>query len=183
MKKLIILLSFLSFHQLQAQKDTAYQALLRSAEEVPVTDSLLLSAVEINTSPLDSITIKKWFSHALSVANTNRLKNRDYFLTGKITTNTNFDLLVVVEQKRKTDATGTQVVYLVSMKKDGGYISSLEVAVSGIKSKSTYYTSSRLYKDNRLYLDTKFNLNDSLYADYSVYNINQNGRFLLAPKH
>ena len=183
MKKLILLISFLSFHQLHAQNDMTYQALLSSVKEVPLTDSLLLHAVEIQANPLDTFTIKKWFSHALSVNNTNRLKNRDYFLMGKITSNINFDLLVLAEQKRKTDATGIQVVYLVSTKKDGGYISSLEVAVSGLKRRSTYYTSSRLYKDNKIFLDTRFNLNDSLYADYSVYNINQNGRFLLAPKY
>lgn len=183
MKKLIVIISFLSCHAVNAQLDSAYTELLKTINEVPLTDSLLLNAVEVETTPLDTFTIKKWFTQALSVANNNRLQNREYYLTGKITTNNNFDLLVVVEQKKKADVTGTQVVYLVSTKKNGGYISSLEVAVAGIKNKSTYNTSSLLYKDNKIKLDTKFNLNDSLHADMSVYKINKNGRFLLAPSY
>jgi hypothetical protein len=183
MKNLIILISLLSCQFLYAQQDTTYKALLENINEVSITDSLLLKAVEMQTEPLDTFSIKRWFTQALDVANNNRLKNRDYYLTGKITSNTNFDLLVVVEQKKKADVTGTQVVYLVSIKKDGGYISSLEVAVAGIKNKSTYNTSSLLYKDNKIRLDTKFNLNDTLYADVNVYKINTNGRFLLAPKY
>lgn len=174
------MISSLSLH---AQRDSAYMELLKTIEEVPLTDSLLLNAVEMKIEPLDTFTIKKWFTQALSVANNNRLKNREYYLTGKITTNNNFDLLVVVEQKRKADITGTQVVYLVSTKKNGGYISSLEVAVAGIKNKSTYNTSSLLYSDNKIKLDTKFKLNDTSYADVNVYKINKNGRFLLAPKY
>lgn len=180
---MIIIISIISYQFVNAQADTTYKALLQNIEEVSITDSLLLKAVEMQTEPLDTFTIKRWFTQALSVANNNRLKNRDYFLTGKITSNNNFDLLVVVEQKKKADMTGTQVVYLVSTKKDGGYISSLEVAVAGIKNKSTYNTSSLLYKDNKIKQDTKFNLNDTLYADVNVYKINKNGRFLLAPKY
>jgi hypothetical protein len=117
MKKLIIILSFLSCQGVNAQQDSAYADFLKTINEVPLTDSLLLKAVEIQTEPLDTFIIKKWFTQALSIANNNRLKNREYYLTGKITTNNNFDLLVVVEQKKKADVTGTQVVYLVSIKK------------------------------------------------------------------
>lgn len=183
MKKFLVIFFIISFQNLHAQADSAYKEFIKTINEVPLSDSLLLNAVELQTNPLDTFTIKKWFTQALSVSNNNRLKNRDYYLTGKITTNRNFDLLVVVEQKKKADVTGTQVVYLVSIKKDGGYISSLEVAVAGVKNKSTYNTSSLLYKDNKIKLDTKFNLNDTLYADINEYKINKNGRFLLAPKY
>ncbi len=183
MKKLLVIFFIISSFTLHAQLDSEYKELLKEIAEVPFTDSLLLKAVEMQAEPLDTFTIKKWFTQALSVANNNRLKNREYYLTGKITSNSNFDLLVVVEQKKKADVTGTQVVYLVSTKKNGGYISSLEVAVAGIKNKSTYNTSSLLYSDNKIKLDTKFNLNDTLYADVNVYKINKNGRFLLAPKY
>lgn len=183
MKKLLLIVFILSSQSIMAQQDSAYKALLNMTREVPLTDSLLLNAIEINIEPLDTFTIKKWFTHALSISNNNRLKNRNYYLAGKITYNSNFDLLVIVEEKKKADVTGTQVVYLVSAKKNGNYISSLEVAVSGVKNKGTYYTTSKLYKDNKLQLDKKFNINDSSYADVNTYKINKSGRFLLAPSY
>lgn len=183
MKKLIIIFSFFHGLFLNAQTDSSYQLLLKNIAEVQLTDSLLLNAIELQSEPLDTFTIKKWFTQALSINKTNRLKNRDYYLTGKITYNNNFDLLVVVEQKKKADATGMQVVYLVSTKKNGDYISSLEVAVAGIKNNSNYNTSSLLYKDNKLKLDRKFVANDSAYADVNEYKITKNGRFLLAPNY
>lgn len=180
---MIIIFFIFSSHFLNAQEYSSYKELLNATAEVPLTDSLLLNAVEIKTNPLDTFTIKKWFSIALSTNNTNRLKNRDYYLTGKITQNSSFDLLVIVEEKKRTDMTGMQVVYLVSIKKDGSYISSLEVAVTGLKNNSNYNTSSKLYANNQLKLNTKFNINDSSYADVTTYKINQSGRFLLAPKY
>lgn len=183
MKNLIIILLFPHCLFLNAQTDSSYQFLLKDISEVKLTDSLLLNAIELQSNPLDTFTIKKWFTHALSINNNNRLKNREYFLTGKITYNNSFNLLVVVEQKMKADVTGIQVVYLVSTKKDGTYISSLEVAVAGIKNNSNYNTSSLLYKDNKLKLDTKFVANDSSYADVNVYKITKTGRFLLAPNY
>ncbi|MBP7109018.1 MAG: hypothetical protein KBA90_10710, partial [Chitinophagaceae bacterium] len=128
MKKLILILLLANCHLLNAQIDSSYQLLLKNISEVQMTDSLLLNAIELQAEPLDTFSIKKWFALALSTNNTNRLKNRNYYLTGKITYNNNFDLLVVVEQKKKADVTGMQVVYLVSTKKNGSYISSLEVA-------------------------------------------------------
>ncbi|MEO5947824.1 MAG: hypothetical protein ABIP79_13480 [Chitinophagaceae bacterium] len=183
MKKLILILSFSHCLLLNAQTDSSYQLLLKNISEVQLTDSLLLNAIELQSEPLDTFIIKKWFALALSTNNTNRLKNRNYYLTGKITHNNNFDLLVVVEEKMKADVTGMQIVYLVSTKKNGDYISSLEVAVAGIKNNSNYNTSSLLYKDNKLKLDTKFVANDSSYAEVNVYKITKTGRFLLAPKY
>ena len=183
MKKLILILLLANCHLLNAQIDSSYQLLLKNISEVQMTDSLLLNAIELQAEPLDTFSIKKWFALALSTNNTNRLKNRNYYLTGKITYNNNFDLLVVVEQKKKADVTGMQVVYLVSTKKNGSYISSLEVAVAGTKNNSNFNTTSLLYKDNKLKLDRKFVANDSSYADVNVYKITKTGRFLLAPTY
>ena len=175
MKKLVLILLLSHCHLLNAQTDSSYQLLLKNISEVKLTDSLLLNAIELQAEPLDTFSIKKWFALALSTNNNNRLKNRNY--------NNNFDLLVVVEQKMKADVTGTQVVYLVSTKKNGSYISSLEVAVAGTKNNSNFNTTSLLYKDNKLKLDRKFVANDSSYADVNVYKITKNGRFLLAPTY
>ena len=72
-----------------------------------------------------------------------------------------------------------QVVYLVTTKKDGSYISSLEVAVSGVRKKSSYYTSSWLYKDYRIVKDSKMVVNQKSYDDLASYKISGAGRFIL----
>ena len=166
------------------QEKTAYDTLLKPVPEVELTDSLHIDAPLEKTNQLDSITVKTWFAPLLGSAKNNRLKSRNYFLAGKITSNDKFDLLVLVEEKKKiSDSSNVQVVYLISTKKDGTYISSLEAAVAGVKKKSSYNTSSWLYKDNKIILDSRISINEISYDDMASYRINGGGRFILSGKY
>jgi len=166
------------------QEQTAYEALLKPVPEVEMTDSLHIDAPLEKTNQLDSITVKTWFSPILGSAKNNRLKSRNYFLAGKITSNDKFDLLVLLEEKKKVaDSINVQVVYLISTKKNGTYISSLEAAVAGIKKRSSYNTSSWLYKDNKIILDSRISINERSYDDMASYRINGGGRFILSGKY
>ena len=183
MKSLIFLVFLCSAINAMSQQDGSYAAMLRSTEEIQLTDSLLIDAGQWKLKRLDTVDVKKWFAPILGSANNNRLKNRGYYLAGKITSSNSFDLLVLLEEKRKGDTASVQVIYLISLKKDGQYIASLEAAVSGTKKKSSYNTSSWLYKDFKVLKDSKITINDKSLNDLAVYKINGGGRFILYPNY
>ena len=181
--KLVVAFCFLfSTLHITAQEGRNYADLLNTAAEVQLSDSLHINAIAVQSNRLDSITVKKWFGRVLPRTAANRLKNRAYYLTGKITSHDNFDLLVLLEEKKRNDSTAVQVVYLVSVKKDGNYIASIEAAVAGTRKRSTYNTSSWLYKDYKVVLDSKITVNEKSFDDLTSYKINGGGRFILYPR-
>ncbi len=185
MKKLIsfcFLFSGLSI-TIAAQVVPAYEDLLKNTQEVQLSDSLHINGKPLQKKLLDSVTVKKWFSNVLPGTINNRLKNRNYYLTGKITGNDHFNMLVLLEEKKRSDSTSVQVVYLITTKKDGTYIASIEAAITGIRKKSSYNTSSWLYKDNKVVLDSRITVNEKSYDDVTSYKINGGGRFILSPKY
>lgn len=184
MKCLSFLLLLFIWLRGNAQDDTTYTTLLKPVREVELADSFHIEAPFELINLLDSMTVKKWFSPILGAAKNNRLKNRNYFLAGKITLHEKFDLLVLLEEKKKkTDSSDVQVVYLVSTKKDGTYIASLEAAVAGTRKRSNYNTSSWLYKDFKIVLDSRISINERSYDDMARYRINSGGRFILSGKY
>lgn len=182
MKSWIICIAVFSCLGVQAQDSVRYSYLLQSTEELILSDSIQINVSPIQKKRLDTLAVKKWFSPLLGTINNNRLKNRNYYLTGKITANPNFDLLILMEEKKRSDSSSGQVIYLVSTKKDGTYISSLQAAIAGSKKKSSYNTYSCLYKNNKLVLNSKMTINEKVYADLTNYKINGTGRFILYPK-
>jgi len=174
----IICLLFISLHS-AAQDSLGYQELLSRTSEMEVSDSLLIDGVTSQTPALDSTTVKTFFSRLLPPSPNNRLKNRDYFLAGKITTHSNFNLLLLLEEKKRPDNSIAQVVYFVTTKKDGSFISSLEAVVSGTRKKSSYNTSCWIYKDYKIVKDSKIVVNQRTYDDMASYKISGSGRFIL----
>lgn len=183
MKAVLILCFLICSINTTAQTDSGYNNLLNATSEIGLTDSLYIDASSWQLVPLDSTAVKKWFSRILPSTNSNRLKNRDYHLAGKITSNTNFDLLLLLEEKNRADSSNVQVMHLISTKKDGTYIASLEVAVTGTRKKSTYNTSSWLYKDYQIVHDSKIIVNEQFYGGLTHYKINGTGRFMLSPNY
>ncbi len=183
MKRLISICLFFSWLTTAAQDGLEYADLQITTEEVWLSDSLQINATVFQKNPLDSITVKKWFSNLFSGTAKNRLKNRNYYLTGKITSNEYFDLLILQEEKKRSDSSSVQVVYLITCKKDGTYIASLEAAIAGIRKKSTYNTFTWLFKDNKIVLTSKMTVNGKSYDDLMNYKITNKGRFILYPKY
>ncbi len=134
-------------------------------------------------SPVDTITVKKWFSQVLSGSQNSKLKNRDFFLAGKITSNENFDLYILVEDKKKADTSVMQVVHLVTTKKDGHYIASFKAAITGSKKKSSYNTFSWLYKGFNIVQDSKITTSTASLTDVTQYKINNTGRFIMSSNY
>ena len=183
MKRLISICLFFSWLTTAAQDGLEYADLQITTEEVWLSDSLQINATVFQKNPLDSITVKKWFSNLFSGTAKNRLKNRNYYLTGKITSNEYFDLLILQEEKKRSDSSSVQVVYLITCKKDGTYIASLEAAIAGIRKKYTYNTFTWLFKDNKIVLTSKMTVNGKSYDDLMNYKITNKGRFILYPKY
>ena len=178
MKRFILICLLTACINAVAQEPMNYQDLLASTKEIRLTDSLCFNFSSNDLTVLDSMTTKRWFPQILS-AGANKFKNKTYALTGKISTGNNFDLLVLLEEKKRSDSTGIVITYLVSMKKNGEYISSLKAAVSGTKKKTGYNITSWLYKDLKLVQDSKITVNDQSYDDLTYYKINNGGRFII----
>ena len=183
MKILLFIFSSCSWLNSAAQQDTSYNNLLRSTEEIQLTDSLYINTTEWQLRRLDSAEVIRWFSPALGLTKNNRIKNRSYFLAGRITTDNKFNLLVLLEEKKRADSTSIQVVNLISFNKEGKYIASLEVAVSGHRKQSIYNTSSWLFKDFKIMRDSKITVNEKSINDLAIYKINGTGRFILYPNY
>ncbi len=163
--------------RLAAQEPLSYLDMLAGTREIKLSDSLNFDTSPDEVTALDSNTVKKWFFPVLS-SGSNKFKNKTYSLAGKITGNSQFDLLVLLEDKRRSDSTGIQVTYLVSARKTGEYIASLKAAVSGTKKKTGYNITSCLYKDNRIVQDSRITINDKVYDDLTRYRISNGGRFI-----
>lgn len=183
MNRLILLYIFITtaFFS-QAQEAPDYKRLLESTHELRIRDSLLFQPEPAQMTPLDSLAIKQFFPQVLPANAANKFKNRTFALAGKITGNPHFDLLILCEEKRKSDSSGTQVVYLVSVKKTGEYIASIKAAVGGSRKKTAYNISSWLYHDLKLVQDSRIQIDDRSYNDMVYYKINNGGRFVSYPR-
>jgi hypothetical protein len=176
-------IAFISFLFLSlratAQQPLSYAQLLENTIEIELSDSLFLSAINGEMKAVDSFTVKKWFAPALTGSPAIKLKNKDYYQAGKITCNDNFDLHVLVENRKKTDSSGIQVIHLITTKKEGTYISSFKAAITGTKKKSSYNTSSWLYKGFNIIQDSRITTSTASLADVTQYKINNTGRFIM----
>ena len=177
----VLILLILLAPTVQAQDSTGYQKLLNSTTELDYADSLHFSMLRSDTTQLDSLTVKKYFSPLLTTG-ANKFKNKTYSLLGKVCTNKYYDLIVLLEEKNRKDSTGISVVYLVTMKKSGDYISSMKAAVSGTKKKSGYNITSHLYNQNRIYQDSRITTNNQPFNEVNYYRISSTGRFILSEK-
>ena len=183
MKRLISICLFFSWLTTAAQDGLEYANLQLTTDEVQLSDSLQINAPFNQKNLLDSSTVKKWFSNVFSGSGNNRIKNRNYYLAGKITSNKFFDLLVLQEEKKRNDSSSFQVVYLITLKKDGTFIASIEAAIAGIRKKSSYNTFSWLFKDNKIVVISRMTVNEKSYDDLMNYKITSKGRFILYPKY
>lgn len=75
-----------------------------------------------------------------------------------------------------------QVIYLISVKKNGDYIASLKAAAGGTKKRTGFNISSCLYRDYKIVQDSRITIDDKVYNDMAYYKINSGSRFVSYPK-
>jgi hypothetical protein len=181
MKKACLIIGILiGGSRIFAQEPMSYYELLAATREISVEDSVRFDTMLEDQIVIDSLTVKKWFPQILSVTANNKFKHKKYSLGGKITTNEQFDLLILLEEKNRPDSSGIQVTYLVSTKKSGDYIASLKAAVTGTKKKSGYNISSRMSRDFKIIQDSHIITNNQSYDEMAFYRISRFGRFILS---
>lgn len=179
-KVLIFLFAGHCTASLHAQEIPSYAQLLSDCPEITLKDSLPVSGLVRDMKELDSSTLLYYFKPVLANSNQAvKLKNRDFFTGGRITTRDHFNLLVLVEDKKKEDSTVLRVIYLVTTKKDGTYISSFKAGVTGTKKKSSYQTSSWITKNLDIRQDSRITTTSSTMADVARYRITNTGRFIM----
>jgi hypothetical protein len=176
MKPLLLFFLFLPFKS-WSQTDSSFARFLASANEMEIKDSLPLTTDNWDLQRIDSNDVKKWFRAIIGSGINNRLKNRSYFLAGKISSHPGFDIIFILEEKKKSDS--VQVMHLITTKNSGQYISSLEVAVNGSKRQSVYNTSSTLFPDFTLRKNELMSFGDKSLLNIKNYRITDNGRFML----
>jgi hypothetical protein len=118
MKRLVSICLIFSWLQISAQNGPAYEELVNSTNEIHLADSLHIDGTPWEMNLMDSSTVRKWFSNLLPSSINSRLKNRNYYLAGKITSHSNFDLFLVLEEKKRADSNNVQIIYLVTIRKD-----------------------------------------------------------------
>lgn len=180
---MVVIVFLLATSRPAAQEGPSYTDLLQTAEELALTDSVLIDASQTPRNLLDSMMVKTWLSNLLPSTPNNRLKRRNYYLTAKVTSHQKFDLLLVQEEKKEKDSTDAEVLYLVSLKKDGTFIASMEASITGAKRNSVYNTRSWLYPGYQVHLLSHMTVNKKSYEDQLRYKINNGGRFILEPKY
>ncbi len=178
MKRFVLICFIAATLPAKAQEAISYIDLLAKASEINISDSLVFDTEPGAYTPIDSLTMKKWFPQLLS-SGANKFKNKTYSIFGKITYNENFDLLLILEEKRKNDSTGIRISYLISVKKTGEYIQSIKAAVNGTKKKTDYNISSCMYKGNKIVQDSRISTEALVYDDMTNYRINAGGRFIM----
>lgn len=183
MKKAWLILLVIVAQTSSAQEVKGYADILQKAPEINLSDSLFIQRVNNESGMIDSATAQKWFAPVFTSSQTGKLKKRQFFIAGKITSNEYFDLLMLMEEKKKADSTTMQVLYLVTTKKDGDYIASLKAAIWGQTKKVTYNVSSWLYKGMKIVQDSRIGTSKEALDDLTEYIISSKGRFIASAKN
>lgn len=165
---------------LSAQETPSYAQLLSTSPEITLSDSLPVASLTFGMKEIDSASLLYYFSPVLATGSQMvKLKNRNFYTGGKITTPDHFNVHVLVEEKKKEDSTVLRIIYLITTKKDGTYISSFKAAVAGTKKKSAYNTSSWIFKDLNILQDSHITTTNASMNDVARYRITNSGRFIM----
>jgi hypothetical protein len=183
MKKLLVACFIALAINASAQEANSYPEILQQTNEISLNDSLYINRLGEEMGAIDSATAQKWFAPVFTSSQTGKLKKRDFYIAGKITTNEYFDLLLLVEEKKKADSTSMQVLYLVTVKKDGNYIASFKAAIWGQSKKVSYNVSSWLYKGLKIVQDSRISTTQDSFDDLTEYVITGKGRFIAFAKN
>ena len=161
-----------------AQNASDYNNLLKKTREIVITDSILVEVNSVEHIVLDTTTLKNYFQMFYPPMTTRRSFAMEYFISGKITTHPNYNLLLVSTRKEEeTEDVYSESVYLLTTKKDGSNISAIAIASKREKN-AIVNTSSWLHKDNRVFVTTRINSKGKIFGGLSEYRINDAGMFV-----
>ena len=153
-------------------------------KEIKIIDRLYLDLTNLEKKEIDEATAYKLFKRMYG--NISSLPgDTKYYITGKITSNPDFDLLFLYAEENKTDSITNFNLSLLTTRKDGSYISLIDAA------SDNYYVHNNKPQFNKvrsyLYRDFKVkqeNEVSSLGRKFEMeYKINDYGVFVSYPNY
>jgi hypothetical protein len=163
---------------LSAQQNISYKELLLTASEVEMADSLHFNECPAMAIPVDSNTVRSIFRPLYHSAGKNWGNNVQWLLAGKITSYTNYDLLLLIEKNQGADSLCFNTLHLVTMGKEGDYIASFGLYIDRNSKTSRFKTSSFLFRDLSIIQKTKIVASSKKFGGTNEYKINEEGRFI-----
>lgn len=183
MKHLILSFLLAGSYTLYAQKNTDYHTLINSVPEIEFTDSIAFDDYPENSIFIDSIQVRSFFRQLYHTSGKNWGSQLHWWLSGKITHNNNYDLLLLVEKNEGEDGICFNTVHLVSMSKDGEYIAALGLYINRNNNTTRYTASSLLFKDLSIIQNTRIYASSKNFGGRNEYKINEEGRFVYYAKN
>ena len=180
MKRLVSISLLLVPIYLFAQVEISYNDMLKRTREINIADSFFVDVTSVDHVALDTVTLNAFFQSIYPPLGPTKNKPMEYFISGKITSHPNFDVLLVSTKKENDDNKFFEYVYLLNNRKDGSNISTLTVAIKREKG-AIVYTSSWLYKDYSVMVATNIQSDGKTFGGRAEYRINEEGRFVHYP--
>ena len=182
MKYYIFLL--LVFASLNAASQKTHAEILNMTKEIKVIDRLYLDITNLERTELDEATALKLFKRVYG--NTGSLpKDTKYYVAGKITKHTDFDLLFLYAEENKTDSTANFNLSLLTTRKDGSYVSVIDGASNNYFVRNNKLQCNKvrsyLYSDFRIKQENEISMIGRKLA--MEYKINDYGVFVFYPNY
>jgi len=181
MKYFILIL--LSVAALNATSQKSYSEVLGMTKEIKVIDRLYLDIPNLDKTEIDAATAYKFFGKAY-VSNGDLPHDTKYYISGKITKHTDFDLLFLYAEKSIFDTLKNFELLLLTTRKDGTYISMIDGA-----SDNYYMRDNKMqHRKTRSYLYNSFTIKQeneisAMNKKYEAeYRINEYGMIVFYPK-
>jgi len=181
MKYYIFILLF--FASIDARSQKSYTEILNMTKEIKVIDRLYLDISNLDKTELDEATAHKFFKNFFGTSSLP--KDFKYYISGKITRSPDFDILFLYTEKKTTDTLKNFNLLLLTTRKDGTQISTLDVA-----SDHYYFRNNKpLFNKTRSYLYSDFKVKQeneisAMNKKYEAeYRINNYGVFVFYPNY
>ena len=177
----------LFFTSIDAISQKSHAEVLNMTKEIKVIDRLYLDITNLERTELDEVTALKLFKRVYG--NTGSLpKDTKYYVAGKITKHTDFDLLFLYAEENKNDSAANFNLSLLTTRKDGSYVSMIDGASDNYfvrnnkpqfnKVRSYLYNDFRIKQENELSfigrkLEMEYRINDyGMIVSYPNYTKN-----------
>jgi len=163
MKRVLTVVLFFAGSSISAQKAPTFKEVLKATTEISVTDSILINYFSFDKTALDKITGERLFK--LFYPKAKPLDQGEYFVSGKITSHKDFNILLLCLESMVKDHSNewrapinrsvSKELFFVLLDKDGNYKNNFLVAMNFEKVNYFQKTvirkiSSLLYKDFRI---------------------------------
>jgi hypothetical protein len=182
MKQIAVILMLCVTINATSQKN--HTQVLNMTKEIKIIDRVYLDIPNLDKTELDNITAHRFFKNLYGTNNPLPVDTK-YYISGKITKHPDFDLLLLYSEKHPSDSLNDFNLLLLTTRKDGSYISSLDAASDIHFMRNNKMQSNRirsyLYSDMRIKQENEISAMNRKFQ--MEYRINEYGVFVSYPKY